>query len=175
MKKLFAILTVAFAIFTTASFAQGDKSKRPSPPATVSQKIASGATIKIDYSQPALKGRTIGKDVEPMNGKAWRMGANEATVFETNKDVTIDGQKLPAGKYSLFGIMDNDGSYTLIFNKSWNIWGTMYDQNKDKDALHVKVKPTKAPNSEERLVYHIDPSGRVAMQWGTLVIPFQVK
>src|SRR5438270_6605237 len=166
MKRILAFLTVCGVLMMNISaHAQDDKSKRPSPPAKVTKTINSGATITIDYSQPGLKGRTIGSTVEPMKGKVWRMGANEATVFETNKDVTIEGQKLPAGKYSLFGIMENDGSYTLLFNKNWNIWGTMYDQNKDKDALHVKVKPTKAPNSEERLVYHIDPSGRVTMQW----------
>src|SRR2546421_10083513 len=139
MKNLIAIVGICFFIFSaTAVSAQGDKSQRPSPPATVSQKIQSGATIRIDYSQPALKGRTIGKDVEPMMGKVWRMGANEATVFETDKDVTIEGKKLPAGKYSLFGVMGDNG-YTLIFNKNWNIWGTMYDQNKDKDVIQVKV------------------------------------
>lgn len=175
MRKISVLLAIAFAVFTTAAFSQADKSKRPSPPASVSQKISSGATIHIDYSQPALKGRTIGKDVEPMTGTPWRMGANEATVFETDKDVTINGQKLPAGKYSLFGTSEKDGSFTLMFNKNWNIWGTMYEQNKDKDVLHVKTNPIKASNSEERLVYRITPAGKVTMQWGTLEIPFQVK
>lgn len=175
MKKLSFLLTIALAILTTAAFSQADKSKLPSPPASVTQKISSGATIHIDYSQPALKGRTIGKDVEPMEGKVWRMGANEATVFETDKDVTINGQKLPAGKYSLFGMMEKDGSFTLMFNKSWKIWGTMYEQNKNKDVLHVKVKTSKASNSEERLVYRITPAGKVTMQWGTLDVSFNVK
>ena len=175
MKKLSLLLTIALVILTTAAYSQADKSQRPSPPATVTQKIASGATIHIEYSQPALKGRTIGKDVEPMTGTPWRMGANEATVFETDKDVTINGQKLHAGKYSLFGTMEKDGSFTLMFNKSWKIWGTMYEQNKDKDVLHVKVKPATASASEERLIYRISPAGRVTMQWGTLEIPFTVK
>jgi hypothetical protein len=32
----------------------------------------------------------------------WRAGANEATTFETDKDITVQGKKLPAGKYSFF-------------------------------------------------------------------------
>ena len=68
-----------------------------------------------------------------------------------------------------------DNGYTLIFNKNWNIWGTMYDQNKDKDVIQVKVNPTTSPDSVERLIYHIDPSGKVTMQWGTMVISFNVK
>jgi len=76
-----------------------DKSKRPSPPAVASATTSKGAVIKIDYSQPSVKGREIGKDLEPMKGKVWRTGANEATVFEVSKDVTINGKTLPAGKY----------------------------------------------------------------------------
>ncbi|MFZ5978058.1 DUF2911 domain-containing protein [Hydrotalea sp. AMD] len=56
--------------------------------------------MQIDYSQPAVKGRTIGKNIAPF-GAIWRTGANEATVFQVNKDVMIDGKALKAGKYSL--------------------------------------------------------------------------
>ncbi len=153
--------------------AQNDKSKRASPPATVSQTLASGAKITIDYSQPSLKGRTIGKDVEPNAGQVWRMGANEATVFQSDKDVMIEGKPLPAGKYSMFGIMDGS-DFTLIFNKAYNIWGTTYEQNKSKDALQVKVKASMDNTSVEKLKYTIDPSGKVILYWGKLMVPFQV-
>src|SRR5215208_2379024 len=95
---------------TTMLFAcgQDDKSKRPSPPAQAKETIKSGAVISIDYSQPSVKGRTIGKDLEPMEGKVWRAGANEATVFEVSKDVKIEDQSLPAGKYAFFTIMNGD-------------------------------------------------------------------
>ncbi|MDB5229456.1 MAG: hypothetical protein JWN76_261 [Chitinophagaceae bacterium] len=116
----------------------------------------------------------MGKDVEPMKGKVWRMGANEATIFETDKDVTIEGKVLPAGKYSLFGLLGDDG-YTLIFNKAYDIWGTTYEQNKEKDALRVKVIPSTNKTSVERLTYFIDPSGEASMSWGNLVINFFVK
>jgi hypothetical protein len=175
MKKYFALAFLSSLLFAATSIhAQQDKSKRPSPPAKVTQTIKSGATISIDYSQPSLKGRTIGQDVEPMAGKVWRMGANEATVFETDKDVKIEGKTLPAGKYSLFGLQDKDG-YTLIFNKAWNIWGTNYDQNKDKDALRVSVKPETSKNSQEMLTYTIEKDGEVTMKWGTMEIEFKVK
>jgi hypothetical protein len=151
-----------------------DKSKRPSPPAKVSEKIKSGATITIDYSQPSLKGRTIGSTVEPMKDKVWRMGANEATVFETNKDVTIQGQKLPAGKYSLFGLWTDKG-YTLIFNKAYKIWGTQYEDNKDKDVLRVDADVKTTNTSQEKLTYTIDKSGLVSLLWGNMDISFKVQ
>ena len=82
----------AVCIVTLTACGQDDKSKRPSPPAKASGTTASGTTITLDYSQPSVKGRTIGKDLEPMPGKVWRTGANEATVFEVNKDVKVEGQ-----------------------------------------------------------------------------------
>lgn len=88
MKKVFTVLSMAgLLLATTTLFAQEkkeDKSKRPSPPAKVTETIASGAIISIDYSQPAVKGRTIGKDLEPKGNAVWRTGANEATIFETS-------------------------------------------------------------------------------------------
>ncbi|MFL5740439.1 MAG: DUF2911 domain-containing protein [Flavisolibacter sp.] len=175
MKRILAFLTVCGLLtMNISAHAQDDKSKRPSPPAKVTQTIKSGATITIDYSQPGLKGRTIGSTVEPMKGKIWRMGANEATVFETNKDVTIEGQKLPAGKYSLWGLWGDDG-YTLIFNSAYSIWGTQHDENKDKDVLKVVVRPRTTKDSQERLTYTIDKNGTVTMRWGTMAIDFHVK
>ena len=125
MKKLLSFLSVTALLFTITSCSaqdkKEDKSKRPSPPAKVSATIISGATINIDYSQPSVKGRTIGKDLEPKGTDVWRTGANEATVFETTKPVTVNGNALPAGKYSLFSIAGKD-EWTIIFNKKWDQW-----------------------------------------------------
>ena len=64
MKKLLSFFLLTAVLVTSLNAcAQEDKSKRPSPPAKVTQTISSGATVTIDYSQPSLKGRTIGKDV----------------------------------------------------------------------------------------------------------------
>ena len=176
MKKIFAFSVMACALLvTTGSNAQQDKSKRSSPPATVTQTLKNGATISINYSQPSLKGRTIGKDVEPQIGKVWRMGANEATVFETDRDVKIEGKELPKGKYALFGLWSDDDEFTLIFNGAPGIWGTQYDKNKEKDVLQVKVKPKEAKTPQEQLTYSIDDSGKVSMHWGTMMVDFKGK
>jgi hypothetical protein len=176
MKKLLSLVLLSSVLITSlnACAQQEDKSKRPSPPAKVTQTISSGATVSIDYSQPSLKGRTIGKDVEPMNGKVWRAGANEATVFETNKDVKVEGQTLPAGKYALFMIANPD-EWTIIFNKKWNVWGAFdYEKNKGEDALQVKVKPMAASGSTEKLTYTIDKDGTVTLMWGDKKVAFHV-
>jgi hypothetical protein len=175
MKYLFsAIIFSCCVLIVNSVHAQQDKSKRPSPPAKVSEKIKSGATISIDYSQPSLKGRVIGTSVEPMKSQVWRMGANEATVFETDKNVTINGQKLSAGKYSLFGLWEENG-YTLIFNKAYQIWGTQYNDHKDKDALRVAANVKTTDKVQEKLTYTIDKSGLVDLLWGNMDISFKVQ
>ncbi|MCW3091159.1 MAG: hypothetical protein JWP81_2228 [Ferruginibacter sp.] len=174
MKKLFAfaLLATGLMITTQATAQNEDKSKRPSPPAKVTAKLASGANISIDYSQPSVKGRTIGKDLEPMEGKVWRTGANEATVFETDKDVTVQGQSLPAGKYALFTIFEGN-DVTLIFSKTWKQWGAFTYKMAD-DALRVKTTATVANPPAEKLVFTIS-NGIVSLVWANKKVDFQVK
>ena len=176
MKKICFVAVITALIFTTfkVSAQDGeDKSKRPSPPAKVSEKIKSGAIISIDYSQPSVKGRTIGKDLEPMDGKVWRTGANEATVFETDKAVKINGQALPAGKYGLFSIAGEKGEWTMIFNKTWKQWGA-FKYNPAEDQLRVKVKSAQSKTLTEKMTFNIDESGSVSLLWGKEVVRFQV-
>ena len=174
MKKFITLSIIAGLFFTNACQAQPDKSKRPSPPAIVSQTINTGTTVSVDYSQPSIKGRTIGKDIEPMDGKVWRMGANEATVFEADKDVTINGEKLPAGKYSLFGLVDGS-NITLMFNTEWKTWGTNYEKNKEKDVLKVTVPVKTNDKLQEQLSYSIDKKGNVELLWGNMIVAFVVQ
>jgi hypothetical protein len=173
MKKIFALAMFVLGIAgtLTVSAQSGDKSKRPSPPAEVTATLASGATIRINYSQPSVKGRTIGKDLEPMDGQVWRTGANEATVFETSKDIKINGQKLPAGKYGLFTIA-GDKEWILIFNKTWDQWGA-YDYKEADDVMRVSVKASKPAAFAEKMTFTIDKSGTIVLNWGDRSISFK--
>ncbi|MDD2793650.1 MAG: DUF2911 domain-containing protein [Sediminibacterium sp.] len=169
MKKLFTIALAALTIFSGTAHAQ----QKPSPAATATGTLSNGTAITISYSAPALKGRTIGKDVEPMAGKVWRAGANDATVFEVSKDVTINGQKLPAGKYGFFTI-NNGNEWTLIFNKTWKQWGAFNYKEAD-DQLRVNVQASQSASASERLTYTVDQNGKVSLNWGTLLVSFMVK
>jgi len=157
---------------TIVACGQADKSNRPSPPALTKETLNNGTTVSIDYSQPAVKGRTIGKDLEPMPGQVWRTGANEATVFEVDKDVKIEGQSLPAGKYGLFTIMNGD-DWTIIFNKTWDQWGA-FSYKEEDDALRVKVKSGKAPQFSERMTFQVAKDGKITLLWGDIAVSFKV-
>ena len=98
MKTTFKIcaMIVAFTV-TTLGTAQ---EKKASPAETATGKI-NGANVTVNYASPSVKGREIWGKLVPFN-EVWRAGANEATTFETEKELNVEGQKLPAGKYSFF-------------------------------------------------------------------------
>jgi len=173
---------------------------RPSQKASVMQTI--GVTdITITYSRPGVKGRRIWGDPLPSQaevkgeatlddqnarpkdaaivawGHAWRTGANEATQFVVTDDVLINGQKLPAGSYSLHTVPNKD-EWAIIFNSMANQWGS-FNYDAAKDTLRVKVKPEWVNDSKEWLEYSIDPvsdsSARVNIRWEKLTVPFTVE
>lgn len=158
-------------LITISACGQGDKSQRPSPPASAKETISSGAVVSIDYSQPSVKGRTIGTDLATY-GKVWRTGANEATVFEINKDVKVEGQSLAAGKYGLYSI-PGENEWIIIFNKTWKQWGTQYKEA--DDALRVKVKSGKATSFTEKMTFNVNKDGKVSLLWGDVQVDFKVE
>lgn len=175
MKKLFVLTLITGFMFTafqaSAQKAMQDKSKRPSPPDTVKATTARGVDIEIAYSQPGIKGRTIGKEIAPY-GKVWRTGANEETTIQLSKDVKIDGKAVPAGKYSIWTI-PGETEWVIIINKNTTNWGTKYDES--SDLVRFNVKPQKAFAFTERLKFTIEKSGKVALTWGDVMVPFMVK
>jgi len=170
MKKN-TMLIGLLAMLSSVAWAQADKSKRPSPPDSVTVTTHDGVTIAIHYSRPSLKGREVGVEVAPA-GKVWRTGANEATTFEVNKDVTVEGKRLSAGKYSIHSI-PGDAQTVIIFNKVWKKWGTQYDEK--EDALRVTVGNATRATVQELFKIEAAPSGVVTATWGRYAISFTVK
>ncbi len=171
MKKLFSFVVIA--AFTLAAFnlnAQ-DKSKRPSPPAKVEVTTTKGVKISIDYSQPSVKGRQIGKEIAPF-GKVWRTGANEATVFEIDKDVIINNKKLKTGKYGFYTI-PGEKEWIIIFNNKSNLWGDD-GYNQADDALRLVAKPGKSAAFSEKMTFTLNANGKVALIWGDTEVNFKV-
>lgn len=169
------VLVLAASLMSSVLWAQSDKSQRASPPATAKGEI-NGAAITIDYSSPAVKNRKIFGELHPY-GEVWRAGANEATVFETSKDIKVEGKTLPAGKYSIYAI-PGEKEWSVIFNKQTGQWGVKRggatSRDPAQDALVVKVKPKKTQQLTERLVYDITDKGFV-LRWENVEVPVAIK
>lgn len=133
--------------------------EKPSPP-KVAKGTISGSAITVNYSSPAVKGRVIWDQLVPL-GKVWRAGANEATIFETSKDIKVEGKPLPAGKYSVF-VIPGESMSTFIFNKQTGQWGTQYDEA--QDAIRVAVPSGQTSTLTERLTYDVVSDG-LELKW----------
>lgn len=170
MKKISNTLFLFCAVLFFSSTAMAQEPKA-SPAETATGKIKN-ANITINYSSPSVKGRTIFGGIEPY-GAIWRAGANEATTFQTDKDILVEGKKLPAGTYSLFLIPEENGVWTAIFNKEPKQWGAFkYDEAKDQLRVQVKTKALTQP--QEKLVYIINKNG-FELNWAKTSVPFSVK
>jgi Protein of unknown function (DUF2911) len=170
-KKISILLTSIFLmLFTSATFAQNEKKAMASPPAKATAKIG-GANVSITYNQPAVKGRKIWGELVPY-GKVWRTGANNATVFETDKDLKVEGKVLKAGKYALFTI-PAEKEWIIVLNKKSEQWGS-YDYSEKEDALRVTVKSEAANDMTERMTFDIK-DGKVHLMWEKLKVSFKVE
>ena len=171
-RKTFAGFALALAAVTPL-WAQLEL-PRLSPRGTVSQRI--GLTdVTITYSRPNVRGRAIWGALVPYD-QVWRTGANEATTFEVSDDVTINGAKLPKGKYSLATIPGRQ-EWTLIFNREPDLWGSIsYDQS--KDALRVTAKPKTTDHTHESLMFAFPEvtsnSAKAVLVWDRIEVPFTI-
>ncbi|MEO1261338.1 MAG: DUF2911 domain-containing protein [Bacteroidota bacterium] len=174
--KSLTLFLLAFLVLgiTSQVDAQEDKSKRKSPPA-VATASTGGLTITIDYSSPAVKGRKVVGNLIP-NGKVWRLGANEATTFEVDQTVMINGNILKPGKYAMF-VEQDGGDWTYIFNKNPDQWGA-YKYDKSLDALRVDVSPAKSSDFAERMKFDIQETKAgeavVVFNWENIETEFKV-
>jgi len=166
--SFFAIITIL--LFSISGILNAQSNNRVSPMDSVQAHI-NNIDIEIVYSRPYLKGREFGKDIVPF-GKLWRTGANEATTFEISKDISINDKVLPAGKYSLYTIPNEDET-VVIFNKVWDQWGTKYDEN--QDMLRVIVPTEKIEEPVEQFTIEIENDGDIELAWGNVEFGFNIK
>jgi hypothetical protein len=170
MKKFFGVLSLFIAVFAVTACGQNDKSKRPSPGMSMKTNVGA-ANISISYGAPSVKGREIWGKLVPYD-QVWRTGANEATIFETDADIKVEGQSLPKGKYGLFTIPGKE-EWVIIFNKKADQWGA-YSYKQDDDVLRVKVRPATASAMNEQLKFEAKADGTISILWEKMEVSFKV-
>lgn len=167
MKRLLTLLPVFILLVSITACAQNAK---PSPAASTEFKVGT-ATIKIAYSAPSVKGREIWGKLVPYD-QVWRTGANEATTFETDQDIKVEGKSLPKGKYALFTIPGKD-EWVIIFNKTAKQWGS-FSYKEAEDALRVTVRPGLSSVFTEVMKIEGKVDGSVSIAWEKLEVIFTV-
>lgn len=138
MKKIFFLANIFFAIIALTN-AQGLVTPQPSPLSKISQKFGL-AEATVTYSRPSAKNRVIFGDIVPF-GKIWRTGANSPTKIKFDDEVFVEGNKVPAGEYSLMSFPDKE-QWTIVINKDTKGNGAFTYQESD-DVAKFTVKSTK--------------------------------
>lgn len=147
--------------------------KKPLSPHASTMAMVGDAHIHFDYSSPGVRNRIVFGGLLPY-GAVWQAGAHMATWMETNKDLSIDGNELKAGKYGFF-VVPNKEEWTLIFNSNWDQHGKdEYDEK--EDVLRFKVSPKISDDIQEHLEYKVTKSnaasGTIIMSWEKVTIEF---
>ncbi|MEN1783638.1 MAG: DUF2911 domain-containing protein [Bacteroidota bacterium] len=151
---------------TAQKFSGLDKSPADITAFPSSYKVADKA-VRVIYSRPQLKGRSIG--VLAPEGKVWRTGANEAAEITFYKDVTFGGTAVKAGTYALFTI-PGESEWTVILNKNLNQWGA-YSYDSAADVARVKAAASQDGESLEAFSMafkEVKGGAHLVMGWGTV-------
>jgi len=180
LKRLLTILSiVAVCLFAYSYFVEDIFSKRLSPKDTVEFKL-NDLKLEVFYNRPSKKGREVFGALVPFN-KVWRTGANEATTFESNKQLMIQGINLPIGKYTLWTV-PNDTTWTVIFNKKQYDWGVDEEMqpmwNPNYDILEIEVPVEKINTTVEQFTIAFDNSTDnllLTMAWDNTKIAVPLK
>ena len=178
MKKSFLIVAFVFSCLLAGAQIQ---TPAASPAGSVSTTV--GLTdIKIDYSRPRAKGRTIfgnESSVVVPYGVIWRSGANTGTKISFSDDVKVEGIAVPKGEYLLF-TWPGATEWTVSLYKDLTLGGNTGGYDKSKEAANFKVKSEKLTEKVETLTFNIgdiaddSKSAKIQLAWENTSVKFTV-
>jgi Protein of unknown function (DUF2911) len=177
------------ALAALAAFSLGGPALAQAQRGTAAATVG-GKKVTVDYGRPALKGRTIDALLKQLPAeRIWRAGDSEVTTFATEADLTVGGQTVKAGRYSLYVHAPESGKWALVLNSDlgqplgtiWkeapeNLKGAPYPylgnyegKIKAKEVLRVDLEPAKSTTPAETFTISFAPKGPAAtmtLAWG---------
>jgi hypothetical protein len=181
MNKLKFVLLIA-AIGMLSPVSAMAQRPRVSPHETTSA-VIDGNRVTLVYGKPYSKDpksgetRKIWGTLVP-NGKAWRLGADEATLLLTQQSLVIGETTIPPGAYTLYMVPDENGA-KLAFSTKLGQWGIPVDEKHDLARVDLKKETLEKPTDQLALAVEKNPSGGgvIKIMWEDtqFSLPFSVK
>ena len=173
MKKL-----VLFTFALTLMFSVNAQIETPQPsPAAKLEQVVGLTDVAIEYSRPAMNGRTIFGDLVPY-GKLWRAGANKNTMVTFSDAVVIGGKELKAGAYAIF-VTPSEKSWEVIFYNDTNNWGTPKEIDESKVAVRVTAEVHPIEMDIQSFTISVDDittnSAVIGMMWEKTYVGIEFK
>lgn len=180
LKRVLLILSfLALGLFLYSFFVENIFAPRLSPKDTVEFKL-NDLKLEVFYNRPSKKDREIFGALVPYN-QVWRTGANEATTFETNQTLDINGMPLPKGKYTLWTV-PKDSVWTVIFNSKQYPWGVTDEMkpywDPNYDVLNIDIPVEKLDTTVEQFTIAFDNSTDnlfLTMAWDDVKVAVPLK
>ncbi len=193
------VLALAFATTTQAqerlASPRGEAATQVGGAYNAEGSFENGSWVVVTYGRPILRGRDLfgsGDEYgqEFLRGApVWRIGADQSTRFMTETDLVFQGERLPAGEYSIFADLAED-AWTLIF-ANWGVkndfreenpdalWGA-YGYTPDRDVLRTTMDVSTIGMSADQLIITFtemtQEGGVFTIWWDDQVatVPFEV-
>jgi Protein of unknown function (DUF2911) len=165
MNKLYVASFVGMAMIASAWPAVAQEKARVSPHDVVTW-TGDGHRITIFYGRPYSKDPKDANNIRKIwgglvpHGKAWRTGADEATVFISQKSITVGDKAIPGGTaFTLYTIPTENGPTKLVFNKELGLGGEQYDEKQDFVRIDMKKEPLDKRVDQFTIAFDKNPSG----------------
>ena len=139
----------------------------------VAQTIAT-TEIVVTYDRPVARGRDLFGDIVAY-GQVWNPGANDATIITLSQAVTVNGQSLPGGRYSIWTIPD-PGQWTVIFSRAVDVFHEPYP-GEEHDEIRLQVAPQRGDYLETLTFYFPmveKKDAELRLHWGETIVPLTI-
>ncbi len=156
-QKLYHMKHFIFSFLLVISVTVGSMAQIQTPAASPEQTLTQSvglSSVSLEYSRPAMRGRTIFGDLVPMD-KLWRTGANKNTIVTFGADATIGSFTLKAGTYALYTIPSKD-QWTVYFYTDTENWGLPPSWEAEKIAAQYQAKPQALNKAVESFTLSVD-------------------
>lgn len=188
MSNLTATLTlvalIAAGTLTNAQTTPRAASTGGNSPHETTSAVIDGNRVTITYGRPYIKHpksgevRKIWGGLVPY-GKAWRMGADEATLLITQQPIELGDLTVPAGAYTLYMVPEETGA-KLAISKKVGQWGVPVDEKNDLGRVDLKKTETSSPVDQLTMAVQKNPAGGgglLKISWENVEysVPFTVK
>jgi tetratricopeptide (TPR) repeat protein len=151
MKQYF--ISLALTVLISLSGLSQIQTPALSPEQTLNQVIGL-SSVSVQYSRPAMRGRTIFGDLVPLD-KIWRTGANANTIVNFDSDVSVGGEALKSGSYALYSKPGLD-KWTIYFYSDTDNRGLPRSWDEEKIAAEFMVTPRALTEAVESFTISVD-------------------
>lgn len=137
-----------------------------------------GTTITVNFSRPRARGRSplFGGDVVHWD-HVWTPGADSATTLKITKPVTIQGHDIPAGKYSVWFVVEDTTTWEVRLDPVHGRWHLPEPEPHDSLITFMADVERREPFFEVLTWWfpEVRMNGMtLAMKWGNTYVPLDV-